>query len=155
LPPEDQPFVDGWLQTGDSGYLAEGELFITGRIKDIVIVLGRNYAPEDLEWAAERVKGVRRGRTVAFGITDGEGENVVIALEPEGATDPASLPIRVRQTVSDVVGLTVRDVLVVPKGSIPLTTSGKVRRSALKESYASGALKETALASVAEVSAPV
>jgi fatty-acyl-CoA synthase len=153
VPPERQPFIDGWLQTGDTGYMAEGELFITGRIKDIVIVLGRNYAPEDLEWAAERVKGVRVGRTVAFGVPNGSEGDVIIALEPEGATDPSSLPARVRQSVADAVGLTVRDVLVVPKGSIPKTTSGKVRRNSLKDAYASGELVTTALASLSSPAA--
>ncbi|HEX9236517.1 MAG TPA: AMP-binding protein [Actinomycetota bacterium] len=146
LPDEDQPFIDGWLRTGDLGYIAEDELYVSGRIKDIVIVLGRNYAPEDLEWAAERVAGVRKGRTVAFAKPHGMEGEVVIALEPEGAADPAALPFKVRQAVSDAVGLTPREVLVVAKGSIPKTTSGKVRRSALREAYADGRLEVLATA---------
>jgi fatty-acyl-CoA synthase len=152
LPAEEQPFIDGWLRTGDLGYLTEGELYVSGRIKDIVIVLGRNYAPEDLEWAAERVAGVRAGRAVAFA-RPGGSEDVVIAVEPEGATDPASLPERVRQSVSDAVGLSAREVLVLAKGSIPKTTSGKIRRSALKDAYAGGEL--TVLAAAGEPAATV
>jgi fatty-acyl-CoA synthase len=148
VPLERQPFIDGWLQTGDTGYMADGELFITGRIKDIVIVYGRNYAPEDFEWAAERVPGVRIGRTVAFARPDGAEGEIVIAVEPAGATEPARLPRRIRQAVSDAVGLMAREVLVLPKGAIPKTTSGKVRRSALRDQYASGALVKTALATL-------
>jgi fatty-acyl-CoA synthase len=148
VPPERQPFVDGWLQTGDTGYMADGELYITGRIKDIVIVYGRNYAPEDFEWAAERVNGVRVGRTVAFALPNGSEGEIVIAVEPAGATDPASLPNKIRQSVSDAVGLMAREVLVLPKGAIPKTTSGKLRRSALRDQYASGELTQTALATL-------
>ena len=152
LPDDEQPFVDGWLRTGDLGYIADGELYVSGRIKDIVIVLGRNYAPEDLEWAAERVAGVRKGRVVAFA-KPGGSEDVIIALEPEGATDPASLPERIRQSVFDAVGLSAREVLVLAKGTIPKTTSGKIRRSALRDAYAGGEL--TILASAGEPAATV
>src|SRR3989442_563871 len=63
---EADPFDGRWLRTGDLGYQADGELFFTGRSKDIVVVMGRNYAAEDLEWAAERTHGLRVGRVVAF-----------------------------------------------------------------------------------------
>ncbi|HJP67006.1 MAG TPA: AMP-binding protein, partial [Actinomycetota bacterium] len=146
LPDDQQPFIDGWLRTGDTGYVADGELYVTGRIKDIVIVLGRNYAPEDLEWAAERVKGVRTGRTVAFARPNGSEGEVVVVVEPEGATDPASLPVKVRQSVSDSVGLSPREVLVLAKGSVPKTTSGKIRRNALRDLYEKGELEVLATA---------
>ena len=71
----------GWgLYVGWVGYMAGGELFIAGRIKDVIVVLGRNYAPEDLEWAAARVPGVRAGRCVAFSLPDAEGEVVLVLV---------------------------------------------------------------------------
>ena len=133
------PREGSWLHTGDLGYLAGGELFITGRIKDVIVVLGRNYAPEDLEWAAARVPGVRAGRCVAFSPPDVEGQ-VILVVEPREGADPGTIPGLVRCAVSDAVGLTPRQVLVVDAGTIQKTTSGKLRRGSVRESYAQGAL---------------
>ena len=137
---DQDPFEDGWLQTGDLAYLAEGELFITGRKKDTIIVMGSNYAPEDLEWAAERLPDVRSGRCVAFRGADGLDGVVIMAVEPTRGADPAIMPGRVRRAVADAVGVAPQDVLVLPKGSIPKTTSGKLRRGALREAYLRGEL---------------
>jgi fatty-acyl-CoA synthase len=129
------PFVDGWLQTGDLGYKAGGELYVTGRIKDIIIVLGQNYPPEDIEWAAGQVPGVRAGRTVAFGRPGIEGE-LVVAVEARAGADWEELEERVKAAVLAEVGLTPREVLVLQPGTIPKTTSGKLQRSAVREVYA-------------------
>src|SRR5207247_2539398 len=76
---------DGWLHTGDLGYLSAGELFVCGRAKDIIIVHGRKYHPQDLEWAVDDLPGVRRGRVVAFGVVEpGRADRVVIVAEPSG-----------------------------------------------------------------------
>jgi fatty-acyl-CoA synthase len=137
--PSGDPFVDGWLRTGDLGYIADGHLHVTGRIKDLIIVLGQNYAPEDVEWAACRVSGVRAGRAVAFGRPGTEGE-LVVAIEAQPGADPEQLKAQVTAAVLAQVGLTPREVLVLPQGSIPKTTSGKLQRSAVREAYrASGA----------------
>ncbi|MGH2740411.1 MAG: AMP-binding protein [Actinomycetota bacterium] len=134
------PFVDGWLRTGDLGYLSDGELFVTGRIKDLIIVMGNNYAPEDIEWAASRVYGVRPGSCIAFAAPgDGEG-HVVVAVEPARDADPDALPKLVRKAVNESVGITVGEVVVLPRGSAPKTTSGKLRRSALRDAHARGEL---------------
>jgi fatty-acyl-CoA synthase len=137
---EADPFVgDGWLATGDTGFCLDGELFVTGRMKDIVIVLGHNYHPEDFEWAAERVPGVRRGRAVAFARED--SEDVVVVIEPEASEDPGTLGPRVRAAIGNAIGVTPADVLVVGRGSILKTSSGKPRRRAMKEAYASSELR--------------
>lgn len=141
----ESPFDHGWLQTGDLGYLAEGELFVTGRIKDVVIVMGRNYPAQDLEWAAERVDGVRLGRTVAFGTEEAEGEAVVV-VEPAKGDDVEDLPRVVWRAVGDALGIVPREIVVVPAGTIPMTTSGKLRRSWVRRSYATGDLDGLALA---------
>jgi fatty-acyl-CoA synthase len=138
------PFAEGWLPTGDLGYVADGELFVTGRTKDIVIVMGRNYAAQDIEWAAERASEVRAGRCVAFGRAEAEGE-VVIAAEANGA-EPGAVPRAVWTSVSDALGVVPREVIVLPRGTIPLTTSGKLRRSWVREAYARGDLHALALA---------
>ncbi|MGQ0670783.1 MAG: AMP-binding protein, partial [Actinomycetota bacterium] len=143
------PFIDGWLRTGDLGYLTDGELYVTGRSKDIIIVMGRNYSPQDIEWAAERVEGVRVGRCVAFGREGAEGE-VVVAAEATG-DDVDGLPDRVWQAVSDSVGIVPREVIVLPRGTVPMTTSGKLRRSWVREAYAAGDLSGVALAVGSEV----
>ncbi len=138
------PFVGGWLPTGDLGYLADGELYVAGRRKDIVIVMGRNYAAQDIEWAAERAPGVRVGRCVAFGRAGVEGE-VVIAAESNGG-GPDLLPRAIWTSVSDALGVIPREIIVLPRGTIPVTTSGKLRRSWVRESYALGELHALALA---------
>lgn len=132
-------FADGWLRTGDLGYLADGELFFVGRIKDVVVVLGRTYPAEDLEWAAARVAGVRAGRCVAFSGGDG---HVVVVVEPEPSADPGALAASVRNAVVDATGITSTRALVVPRGTIPKTTSGKLRRHALREAFEAGGLPD-------------
>lgn len=138
------PLADGWLPTGDLGYLADGELYVAGRTKDIVIVMGRNYAAQDIEWAAERAPGVRIGRCVAFGRAGVEGE-VVIAAEANGG-EPDLLPRAIWTSVSDALGVVPREIFVLPRGTIPVTTSGKVRRSWVRETYAIGELHALAVA---------
>jgi fatty-acyl-CoA synthase len=135
-PPE--PFVDGWLQTGDLGYLAKGELYVTGREKDIVIATGHNYYPEDFEWAAARVDGVRPGRCVAFSLP-GTEEIVVLVEAPQNGRS-RSLAREVRQSIANAVGVSPSDVVVLPPGMVEKTTSGKLRRAAMREAYAAGAL---------------
>ncbi|HYU56418.1 MAG TPA: AMP-binding protein [Actinomycetota bacterium] len=145
VPEADQPFTDdGWLRTGDIGYVADERLYVTGREKDLLIVLGRNYVPEDIEWAAARVEGVRAGRVVAFGRPGGGDADVIVAVEPTRQADPEKLPLLVRRMISDSVGIRPREVLVLAPGTIEKTTSGKLRRRALRDSYERGALEPLA-----------
>jgi fatty-acyl-CoA synthase len=133
---------DGWLRTGDLGYLSGGELFVCGRVKDIIIVNGRKYHPQDLEWAVDALAGVRRGRVVAFGATEGgQADRVVIVVEPSGTVAADVLADTIRREIRDLFGLYVADVAVVRSGAVARTTSGKVQRAATKARYENGELR--------------
>jgi fatty-acyl-CoA synthase len=137
---------DGWLHTGDLGYLSDGELFVCGRVKDLVIVNGRKYHPQDFEWAVDSLAGVRRGRVVAFGTTaPGRADQVVIVVEPSGTVPSGALTDAIRREISNLFGLYVDHVVLVPSGTVGRTTSGKVQRSATKERYERGQLLDEAL----------
>jgi len=136
----EEPFTGGWLRTGDLGYLADGELHITGRSKDMLIVMGRNHSPEDLEWAASTVREVRPGRCVAFG-WPGSGEDVVaLAVEIRTGADPARTARAVRHAVFDATSVMPGRVLVLEPDSIPKTSSGKLRRAAMRDAAERGQL---------------
>jgi fatty-acyl-CoA synthase len=139
-PDAPDPFADGWLRTGDMGYVLDGELYVAGRIKDMVIAMGDNYYPEDFEWAAARVEGVRPGRVVSFSVPG--TEDVVVLVEARGDAPAADLGAEVRDTVSDIVGISPSEVVVLPAGTVQKTTSGKLRRAAMREAYASGTLAD-------------
>ena len=121
---------EGWLRTGDLGFTTGGQLYVVGRAKDVLIVGGSNYHPEDFEWAAGRVDGVRAGRSVAF--MDAARERLVLVVEPEADTDPEALGRTVRHAVADAVGVPPSEVVVVPPGTVEKTTSGKLRRQAMR-----------------------
>jgi fatty-acyl-CoA synthase len=141
-----QTIRDGWLHTGDLGYLAGGELFVCGRAKDLIIVNGRKYHPQDLEWAVDALSGVRRGRVVAFAATEnGQADRVVIVVEPSGTVPADVLADTIRREIRDLFGLYVDDVAVVRSGTVGRTTSGKVQRAATKARYESGELGKAGL----------
>jgi acyl-CoA synthetase (AMP-forming)/AMP-acid ligase II len=133
---------DGSLLTGDLGYLADGELVVVGRRKDLIIRAGRNYYPQDLEDAAARVPGVRVGRTVAFSIPTEESERVVMAVEHrrEWEGDAEALRGAVREAVFGTVRLSPDEILLVPPNTLPLTSSGKVMRPEARRLYLEGQL---------------
>jgi fatty-acyl-CoA synthase len=136
-----QVLRNGWLRTGDLGYVAGGDLFPCGRTKDLIIVHGRNYYPQDLEWAASEVEDVRRGSVAAFGVSAPEGdEQVVVVAETRGRTADAEVAASIRKRVQETTGLHLHDVVIVGRGSIPKTTSGKIQRSRVKARYAGGQL---------------
>jgi fatty-acyl-CoA synthase len=131
-------FVDGWVATGDHAFLHEGELYIAGRAKDMLVVYGQNYHPEDFEWAAGRVPGVRPGRCVAFTVDD--GERIVLLVEPSDPDPSQSLEREVMLAVQDAIGAAPTEVVVVPAGTVEKTTSGKLRRPVVRQRYESGTL---------------
>jgi len=136
-----QTIRDGWLHTGDLGYLSGGELFVCGRAKDLIIVNGRKYHPQDLEWAVDALGGVRRGRVVAFAATErGHADRVVIVVEPSGTVSSELLVDTIRREIRDLFGLYVDEIAIVRSGTVGRTTSGKVQRAVTKARYESGEL---------------
>jgi fatty acid CoA ligase FadD28 len=132
-----------WLRTGDLGFLSEGELFIVGRIKDLLIVYGRNHSPDDIE---ATIQEITRGRCTAIAVPSGGTEKLVAIIEVKKRGDSdeeargklAETKREVTAAISNSHGLSVADLVVVAPGSIPITTSGKVRRSACVEQYRHG-----------------
>jgi fatty-acyl-CoA synthase len=130
---------EGWLHTGDLGYLSGGELFVCGRIKDVLVLNGRKYHPQDLEWAVDDVAGVRRGRVAAFATTrPGEPDRAVIVVEASGSADAEDLEREIRRRIAAVCGLSVDEVAIVSSGAIARTTSGKIQRAATRARYERG-----------------
>ncbi len=136
---------DGWLDTGDLGYLAEQQIVVTGRAKDLIIINGRNLWPQDLEWTAEHeVEGLRSGDVAAVAVDNGDTERIVVLVEFRAA-DAAALEA-LRTAVSGVLRLrhgVDTDVVAVPPRALPRTSSGKLSRAKAKALYVSGAFAAT------------
>ncbi len=166
----DGRLVDGWLRAGDLAYLADGELWVTGRADEVVVLHGEKYHPEDIEWAVSRATGLGPGTCAAFSRRDGQPSRM--AQNPAGAVSevdscgsaesagpvlrhPAGgfvvvlesagtaggLADRASAAVVDAIGIAPAEVLVVASGTIPTTPNGKLQRSRLRELYARGALE--------------
>ena len=132
----------GWLDSGDLGYLAGGEIYITGRAKDLIIKAGRNIYPHEIEDVVGRVAGVRTGCVVAFGAPDARSgtERLVIAAEVRSVAESGRISAEITQTVSDAVGVPPDVIELVPPQSIPKTSSGKLRRSETRRLFLEGRL---------------
>ncbi|MFE1246402.1 fatty acyl-AMP ligase [Streptomyces sp. NPDC058735] len=135
---------DGWLRTGDLGVWHHKQVYITGRLKDLVIIDGTNHYPHDIEETVENAHpAVRPHHVAAFAVSTGAGEHLVVVAEHvrECAVDGATadeVTQAVRSAVAARHGVAVRDVVLVPPGSVPQTTSGKVARGACRDQYAAG-----------------
>lgn len=125
------------FRTGDLGFLDQGGLFITGRKKDVIILSGENHHPAEIEWAAAGVEGVRPARIAAFGIPDPElgTERLCLMAETERRTAPPGLDVALRRRVREETGLLVDEIQLVAPGTIPVTTSGKIRRAQTREMF--------------------
>jgi amino acid adenylation domain-containing protein/non-ribosomal peptide synthase protein (TIGR01720 family) len=133
----------GFLRTGDLGFLAGGELFVTGRLKDLIIIRGRNLYPQDVELAAERSHpALTAGAGAAFSVEmDGEERLVFVSEVARGSgLDVEQIAAAVRRAVAAELEVQVSDVVLVRTATIPKTTSGKIQRRACRESYLSGSL---------------
>jgi fatty acid CoA ligase FadD28 len=132
-----------WLKTGDLGFIFDGELFIIGRIKDLLIVYGRNHSPDDIE---ATIHEITRGRCAAISVADDHSEKLVAIIEFKNRADSAEEAMEkfdmvkreITAAISKSHGLTVADLVLVQPGSIPTTTSGKIRRSTCVEQYRHG-----------------
>jgi len=135
---------DGWLDTGDLGYWRNGEIVITGRAKDLIIVNGRNIWPQDIEWSVEALPSLRRGDACAFSVDDGETESVVIVVQapPADADADETLEGDIRQRTREAFGIDGRVVLISRRLGLPLTSSGKLSRSATKARFLAGGYGE-------------
>lgn len=131
---------DGWLKSGDLGFLLDEELYISGRKKDLVILNGRNYHPQSIEWEVERVEGIRRGNTVAFSTRGENTEALVIVAETPRLADREALAEEVKNHLQATLGVVAHDVALVDRGRLPKTSSGKLQRKRTKAEYESGAL---------------
>jgi fatty-acyl-CoA synthase len=136
---------DGWVDSGDRAYWADGELFITGRTKDIIIKGGRNLYPHEIEDAVSHVEGVRAGCVVAFGVPDPQTgtERLVVVAETRGRAPRPGIESAVVEKTSETAGVPPDIVRVVPAHSIPKTSSGKLRRSETRRIYMEGRLGAT------------
>jgi len=134
-------FHDGWLCTGDLAYTLDGELVICGRIKDVIIVGGRNVFPEDIERAVGIIDGVRAGNVIAFGIDGYKGKETVIVVAEVKDVDLDRVRADIHHSALEVSGLPPRDVMLVKPGTLPKTSSGKLQRAKCRELYLDGGLE--------------
>jgi fatty-acyl-CoA synthase len=130
---------EGWLQTGDLGYRAEGNVYVCGRLKDLIIINGANHHPQDLEWAAGELEGVRRGNVCAFSVMRDGTEQLVMVAEAN-RSDAERLRREIAKVVYADFGLQVSDVLICAVGTLPKTSSGKLQRRKTRSLYETGEL---------------
>ena len=130
-------FRDGWLRTGDLAYLVDGELVVCGRIKDVIIVGGRNVFPEDVEAAVADLQEDRG----AFGVDGRRGKEALVVVAESREDDVITLRRAVAGRVSEVVGLPPEEVVLVHPGTLPKTSSGKLQRALCRSRYLSAELQ--------------
>lgn len=135
---------DNWLDTGDLGFIYQGNLYITGRSKDLIIIRGRNYAPQEIEELVHHIEGVRTGCVVARGyVVEGIGEQLVILAERDtrSAIPETDIAATIRERVLSAISLTVCRVEVLAPGTLPRTSSGKLRRADALQMLLAGELR--------------
>jgi len=136
---------DGWLDTGDMGYMRDGCIYIVGRAKDMIIVNGKNHWPQDIEWAAEQVEGIRNGDAASISVPGENDEEVPMVLVHCRLSDHeerAAFVAEIKSTIQKITGVNTAVELVPPR-SLPRTSSGKLSRAKARANYLAGALKLT------------
>jgi fatty-acyl-CoA synthase len=133
-------FHDGWLCTGDLAYTLDGQLVMCGRIKDVIIVGGRNVFPEDVERAVGTLDGVRAGNVIAFGVDGDRGRETLVVVAETTADDRDAVRRQIHDRVKEVVGVPPKDIVLVAQGTLPKTSSGKLQRSLCRRRYHDGQL---------------
>jgi fatty-acyl-CoA synthase len=138
---------DGWLDTGDMGYLSNGYIFIVGRAKDMIIINGKNYWPQDIEWAVEQLPGFKAGDIAAFAVTSGGEETPAVLVQCRTSDEAERLKLReqIKDKVRSVTGMNCLVELVPPR-TLPRTSSGKLSRAKARNLYLSGEIQPYALA---------
>ncbi|HEY1068460.1 MAG TPA: phosphopantetheine-binding protein, partial [Pirellulales bacterium] len=134
-----------YLRTGDLGFYRDGELFVVDRIKDLIVVNGRNVSPQDVEWAAREADPTVQ-TAAAFAVATESGERPALAVElvRRGACEPEQFFATLRRSVASLCEVELQGIVLLPPGALPRTTSGKVRRSACRQAFLSRDLKEFA-----------
>lgn len=134
-----------WLDTGDMGYFLNGQIVITGRAKDLIIINGRNIWPQDIEWAVEKVEGVRGGGVAAFSVDEGGSERIIVVAERRGMDADALVALKreISGVVQNAAGAPAEILLARPH-SMVMTSSGKLSRAKVKHKYLDGAFSEEA-----------
>ena len=123
------------LRTGDLGYTVDGELYVTGRQKDIIILNGRNYDPQTIEWVVADLEGVRKGNVVAFSVLGEQSEDLIVVAEARPGVDEEALKQAAQDAVRGELFLNVADVVLLAPGALPKTSSGKLQRSKTRQRY--------------------
>lgn len=130
----EKAYRNGWLHTGDLGYVLDGEIYVTGRMKDLIILNGRNIHPQAIEWRAAEVENVRKGNVIAFSVPGKTSEELVVALETR-SEDVDTIIAAVKRVVRHEIGVPPVDVVCLPPGSLPKTSSGKLQRRKARQQY--------------------
>ena len=135
-------FLDGWLESGDYAYTVEGEIYLTGRVKDLIIRGGRNLYPYELEQAVGNIPGVRKGCVAVFASTDpfNATERLIVLAETRESEPAACEALRhkINETAVDVIGTPADEIVLAPPNSVLKTSSGKIRRAASRDAYEHG-----------------
>lgn len=151
-----QLFDGEWLDSGDLAYIANGELYITGRIKDIIIRAGRNIYPDELEKAIGDIPGIRKGCVAIFGSADTKTatERLIVLAETrsEEPDEQTRLRLSVNELATDLIGTPPDEVVLAPPGSVLKTSSGKIRRSASRQMYEKGEIGKKSKALIWQIS---